>query len=120
MNCTSLKSVSFPASVETIEAGAFQGCTSLKSIIFESNSSISYIRGTRCTHSGYGCKVGAFKDCKSIEEIKIGRSTPPSLNEFAFNNVTTANITLKVPYGSLDTYKAASYWKNMTIKEYYE
>jgi len=120
MNCTSLTSISLPASLTTIEVGAFQGCTSLKSIVFETNSSISYIRGERCTHSGYGCKVGAFKDCKAIEEIKISRSTPPSLNEFAFNNVTTANITLKVPYGSLDAYKAASYWKNMTIKEYYE
>lgn len=47
-------------------------------------------------------------------------SNPPSVNEYAFRNVTMKDITLKVPYGSLDAYKAASYWKNMTIKEYYE
>ena len=58
--------------------------------------------------------------CTSLKEIKIAKSTPPSVSEYAFKNLTMASIVLKVPYGSIDAYKKASYWKNMTIKEYYE
>lgn len=118
-NCTSLSSISIPNSVTTLEVGVFEGCSNLQSVEFIGPSSINSIKGERCRHSGSGYG-GAFKDCIALEEIKITNSTPPSVSEYAFRNVTLANITLKVPYGSADAYKAASYWKNMTIKEFYE
>lgn len=122
MNCSSLEKVIIPSTVTTLGVGAFENCINLKIIEFEGTSAIKYIKGDKCSHSGYGCPTygGAFMNCKSLQEIKITTPTPPSLSEYAFIGVTTKNITLKVPYGSLEAYKAASYWKNMTIKEYYE
>lgn len=123
MNCTSLSKVIIPSSVTTLGVGAFEGCTSLKSVEFEGPSEISSIKGSKCRHSaGYGCPSygGAFMDCTALEEIKIAKSTPPYLSEYAFRHLTMKDITLKVPYGSADAYKSASYWKNMTIKEFYE
>lgn len=122
MNCSSLEKVIIPSTVTTLGVGAFENCINLKIIEFEGTSAIKYIKGDKCSHSGYGCPTygGAFMNCTSLQEIKITTPTPPSLSEYAFIGVTTKNITLKVPYGSLEAYKAASYWKNMTIKEYYE
>ena len=123
MNCTSLTNIVMPPSVTTLGSGAFEGCTKLKYVEFEGPSEISYIKGSKCRHSaGYGCPTysGAFMGCTALEEIKIAKSTPPSLSEYAFRNLTMENITVKVPYGSADAYKATSYWKNMTIKEFYE
>ena len=123
MNCVSLTNIVIPAAVTTLESGAFEGCINLKYVEFEGPSNISQIKGSKCRHgSGYGCPTysGAFMGCTSLKEIKIARSTPPSVSEYAFKNLTMASIVLKVPYGSIDAYKKASYWKNMTIKEYYE
>lgn len=120
MNCISLKNVVIPSSVTELGVGAFEGCTSLQSVTFSAPSAIKYIRGDDCGHvngTGYG---GAFKGCTSLVNVILGTETPPTLSEYAFKGVTTKNITLKVPYGSLEAYKTASYWKNMTIKEYYE
>ena len=54
-NCTSLKNIKIPDSVEGIEAWAFYNCTSLKSIKIP--SSVKYI--------GYG----AFDYCISLKEV---------------------------------------------------
>lgn len=123
MNCVSLTNIVIPAAVTTLGSGAFEGCINLKYVEFEGPSNISQIKGSKCRHgSGYGCPTysGAFMGCTSLKEIKIAKSTPPSVSEYAFKNLTMASIVLKVPYGSIDAYKKASYWKNMTIKEYYE
>ena len=42
-NCTSLASLSFPASIESIGASAFSGCSSLEKVTFEEGSKIGFI-----------------------------------------------------------------------------
>jgi hypothetical protein len=120
MNCISLKNVVIPSSVTELGVGAFEGCTNLQSVTFTAPSAIKYIRGEKCSHVGSSGRGGAFRGCTSLVNILLGTETPPSISQYTFDGVTTSKITLKVPYGSIDTYKAASYWKNMTIKEYYE
>ncbi len=44
-NCTSLTFIEIPASVETIEAAAFKGCSSLTTITFEKDSQLKIIGG---------------------------------------------------------------------------
>ena len=82
--CSSLERFTIPASVTAIEAcpiddygwvhehyAAFQGCTSLKSVVFE--------EGSKCKLIG----AGAFMGCKQLEAISIP-STVSTLGDSAF------------------------------------
>lgn len=119
-NCKSLKHVVIPASVSVLGEGAFEGCSSLQSVTFAAPSAIKYINSEKCNHSGPGHVTGAFRDCNSLENILLCTETPPSISSDVFYDVTISNITLKVPYSSLEAYKAANCWKDMTIKGYFE
>ena len=119
-NCKSLKHVVIPASVSVLGEGAFEGCSSLQSVTFAAPSAIKYIKSEKCNHSGPKHVTGAFRDCNSLENILLCTETPPSISSDVFYHVTISNITLKVPYSSLEAYKAANCWKDMTIKGYFE
>lgn len=56
----------------------------------------------------------AFFNCNGLQSVTIYATTPPTLASYiAFNN--TANCPIYVPAGSVDTYKAATNWKNSKI-----
>jgi hypothetical protein len=63
-DCTALKSISLPSSVEILSRECFSGCTSLDSLIFESGSELKRI------------EAKAFARCSSLQSICI----PQSLN----------------------------------------
>ena len=65
--CTALTSIEIPASVETIEAAAFKGCSSLATVTFENGSQLKTIGGG----SSY---YGAFSDCTALTSIEIPAS----------------------------------------------
>ena len=44
-DCSSLTSIEIPASVETIKASAFKGCSSLATVTFENGSQLKTIEG---------------------------------------------------------------------------
>ena len=103
----------------------------LASVLKKSNGLISVDTGTM----HLGCALGIPTIAVFYEQTTISNwaprkelynSTLISQDQTAenilsaFKNLTMASIVLKVPYGSIDAYKKASYWKNMTIKEYYE
>ena len=73
-DCISLISIEIPASVETIEAAAFKGCsklaTSLTTVTFEKESQLKTIGGGYSNSSDY---YGAFSDCP-ITSIEIPAS----------------------------------------------
>ena len=134
-NCTALTTITIPASVETIELAAFQGCSSLQSVKFESNSLLSVIGGRKTTvGNGYGKTFyyGAFKGCpiktfdatgcqnlttiqvsafdyNTISLFKLGTVNPPICD---CNFAATGNSVLKVPAESVEVYKQAAVWKN--------
>ena len=72
MNCDSLKSVSIPASVESIGQGAFDG-SGVKTVTFEENSKLKNIG------------EAAFMACESLESVSIPASVE-SIEKAAFSD----------------------------------
>ena len=134
-DCTALKSIEIPASVETIEATAFKGCSSLATVTFEKGSQLKTIGGGYYSYSSsyyYGafCQLKNLMTvdmsaCTQIETIgecafygdfelrlfKIGTEIPPTCENYAFSGINPYSV-LKVPSGCADAYKAKSGWNN--------
>ena len=70
LDCTALTSIEIPASVETIEATAFKGCSSLATVTFEKGSQLKTIGGGYYYHYYYG----VFSDCTALKSIEIPAS----------------------------------------------
>lgn len=128
--------IEIPASVETIEAAAFKGCSSLTTITFEKDSQLKIIGGGRDASASPVTYYGAFcslknlttldmSECTQVEEIgegafsnnselqifRIGTSIPPTCDNNTFYHINS-NSVLKVPSGCINAYKAANGWKN--------
>ena len=82
--CTSLTSIEIPASVETIEAAAFQGCSALATITFEKGSQLKTIDGDAYNSSYYG----AFSDCTALTTIEIPANVE-TIGKAAFKGCTS-------------------------------
>ena len=133
--CTALTSIEIPASVETIEAAAFKGCSSLATVTFEQGSQLKTIAGGYYFYVSYRNYYGAFcqlknlmtvdmSACTQVETIgeyafyedsklrlfKIGTETPPTCGISAFYGINLYSV-LKVPSGCADAYKAKSGWR---------
>ena len=93
-NCTGLTSITIPDNVTTIGNGVFSSCTGLTSITlgYNLNSIGDY----------------AFANCSSLKDLNCFAPVPPTFTSWddSFNNVT-----LYVPYSSIDYYKEE--WGNM-------
>ena len=129
-DCTALTSIEIPASVETIEAAAFKGCSSLATVTFEKGSQLKTIGGGGSSYYGaFGqlknlmtVDMSACTQVKTIGEsafdgdselrlFKIGTETPPTCGRYAFSGINPYSV-LKVPSGCADAYKAKSGWNN--------
>ena len=66
-DCKTLKAIEIPASVETIEASAFKGCSKLATVTFEQGSQLKTIGGD-------GSFYGAFYGCTALTAIEIPAS----------------------------------------------
>lgn len=95
-NSTSLTSVTIPNSVTSIKEAVFWDCTSLKSVTIP--NSVKTI--------GYK----AFSGC-NLESMHIQSKTPPQTSIEGSFQLRIDYITLYVPVGSADAYKAATPWK---------
>ena len=134
-DCTALTTIEIPASVETIEAAAFKGCSSLATVTFEKGSQLKTIAGGYYFYVSYRNYYGAFcqlknlmtvdmSACTQVETIgeyafyedsklrlfKIGTETPPTCGISAFYGINLYSV-LKVPSGCADAYKAKSGWR---------
>lgn len=101
LNCTGLTSVTIGNSVETIGGSMFNNCTSLTSVIF--GDSVETI-------ADY-----SFQDCTSLTSVTVLAETPPALDTIAFIRCS-ALTSIKVPAGSVDTYKSTPGWSTYTSK----
>lgn len=109
---TKLKSISLPYSITSIGPYAFQ-----------SNSALEYVCIPSLVSS---IKVQAFIGCSALKIIKCLNPVPPTLELNCFvaevNSSTGKSIVpnaVYIPIGSLNAYKSASGWKNLTnIFEY--
>jgi hypothetical protein len=94
-----------PASVTTIEYGAFWGCRLLTSVTIPASV------------TGMGGRL--FIDCYTLKDITVEWSDPLPIDEFVFDAVNIAGMTLHVPEGTKAIYEAANVWKDFgTITEY--
>ena len=98
--CTVLKNVTIGNSVKSIGSGAFVGGKSITSITIQ--SSVSSI-GAR-----------AFRYCSSLVKVDVEAITHPTISSDTFEECNS-NIKFYVPAESLDDYKSATHWKNLSI-----
>ena len=126
-NCTSLTSVTIPNSVTSIGYEAFYGCFRLTSITIP--NSVTSIRDW----AFYNCSgltsviIGnsvtriyqyAFANCTRLKDVYCHPTEVPETNSNAFNNVTTSNVTLHVPFSSLIKYKEHEVWGQFKFGSY--
>ena len=124
-----MTSIEIPASVETIEASAFKGCSKLTTVTFEKGSQLKTIGGSYYDYGAF-CQLKklmtvdmsactqvetideyAFYDDSELRLFKIGTETPPTCENYAFVGINPYSV-LKVPSGCADTYRTAYGWKN--------
>ena len=132
-----ITSIEIPASVETIEAAAFIGCSELATVTFEKGSQLKTIGGGYRYSSRYSHYYGAFCQLKNLMTVdmsactqvdtigqyafyedselrlfKIGTETPPTCKSGgnAFRGINPYSV-LKVPSGCADVYKVATEWE---------
>ena len=70
-----ITSIEIPASVETIEASAFKGCSKLATVTFEKGSQLKTIGGGYYfSNSSNSYYYGTFSDCTALTSIEIPAS----------------------------------------------
>ena len=131
-NCTSLKSINIPASVQIIEHAAFYGCSSLETVTFEEYSKLLTIGG----QDKQGYYIAAFAECpnltlfdasncKQVRTIhgfafqgsknltfKIGTEIPPQYRYDSFYTYGGTNIKILVPSTAVEDY--ISSWSSLS------
>jgi len=102
--CNNLKSVSFPEGQKVLSKNLLNSCQNLQTIIIPSS-----------VDSLYG---GTFGQCKDLTEVYCYSPTVPTTLPYQ-GRITSPFIdsdiqyaTLYVPVQSIDSYKAALYWKD--------
>ena len=110
-----------PNSVTSIGEYAFRGCTGLKSLtignLVESIGGFAFYHCSSVTsltipNSVKSIGDGAFAGCTGLTEITSFANSAPQIENTTFWGLN--NITLTVPYGSIDKYKEAPGWNNFT------
>ena len=99
---TGCKNTVIPNGVTTIGISAFEYATGLTEITLP--ASVETI------------EEYAFLNCYGLTKINVQATTPPTLQEYAFKNLTLSNITVYVPCGSLAAYEASG-WSDFHLVE---
>lgn len=121
--CSSLEQISLPDSVRFIISNAFDNCIALKTVSLGNqveeigweafrNSSIKEITLPATLRR---CGQYMFAGCENLESITVCAETPPSIENDWRVMVPWwrfSIITLYVPEGCADAYRAAVEWKN--------
>lgn len=95
-----LTNVVLPATLDTITNNAFRNSSLLAQLTLP--ASLQYV-------GEY-----AFSSCTALQTIRAYMDTPPEITTTVFGSVP-ASCKLMVLLGSLDLYKAATGWKNLTV-----
>jgi len=101
-NCTSLKSITIPSSVTSIDWGGFEGCTSLTSVTI--SDGVTMIGG------------GMFKGCTSLKSITIPSSVT-EIGDWSFEETVLTSLTIPegVTYIGNGAFQDLTSLKSITI-----
>ena len=96
--CSGITSITIPNSVKSIESSAFFYCSGLTSITI----------GNSVTSIGYN----AFAFCTNLTDFYCYAEGVPTANSYAFGDSPVKKVTLHVPAGAVNAYKAATPWSD--------
>ena len=124
-DCISLTSIEIPANVETIEATAFKGCSSLTTVTFEKGSQLreigsSAFDGSKLEQIEIPAKVteiagGTFKDYETLKTISFeSGSQLKSIGASAFNGCISL-ISIIIP-ASVETIGQKAFNKCLSLR----
>ena len=99
-NCSLLQELNIPEGVTEIGNAAFYGCSHLEDLVLPSSLQ---------TIGDYG-----FSDCSNLERITVNATVPPVIEANTFYEVDRS-IPVYVPKGSLEAYKADTYWSEFRL-----
>ena len=114
-----LTKITLPQSIKTIGKNAFaatglhsfalpEGITTIaESICFNCKSLTKLTLPSTTTNVGYR----AFSYCEKLTEIHCKATTPPTLEQYAFEDVVTGR-KIYVPHDSVEAYKTADGWSD--------
>lgn len=126
--CSSLRSITLPESLKTIQYNAFQRCSSLIEIVipdavttidkqvFSQCTSLTTVTiGSSVTTIGNSC----FNECKKLATITCKNENPPTLGSKALmkDDAWTSTKYIKniyVPVNAVDTYKRTNGWNEFS------
>lgn len=97
-SCGKLVSATLPNSVTQLKGGAFFKCQKLETI--KLGNAINFL------------EEWSFSECFSLKTVEIATALPPSIGANVFWGVTLSNVTLKVPTGAANAYKAIAVWSD--------
>ena len=117
-SCSSLRSIELISGITRIYASTFSNCynmgrisipngvTAIEQTAFASNYCVKNIT---IPSSVEGIGNSAFAYCRSLNEIHVQATNPPTIGTTIFGNAASGFI-IYVPQGTGDTYKAAAGW----------
>lgn len=116
--CQSLRTITIGNSVKTISEMAFYYCHALESVIIpdsvEKIVKNAFYQCKKMTSLEIGSSVkeignNAFRECYILTSITSKAITPPILGTYVLN-LTSNNLKIFVPAGSVNAYKNAAGW----------
>ena len=118
----SLQSINFPDLLLSIGYNAFRDA-SLRTVVLTNVNSLGDGAFARCEKlqevelpALAEIKTGTFAGCTALKRIAVNATTPPTVGNGAFQDITLSGVDCFVPDDSFSAYEAAEVWTDMHLR----